>query len=35
MGLRRERIFFLSEDGETFVVAAGDEYRELARNPPG
>lgn len=26
------KVFFLSEDGETFVVSAGDEYRELRVN---
>jgi outer membrane protein assembly factor BamB len=29
------RIYMLSEDGDTFVVAAGDEYRELAKNSLG
>jgi outer membrane protein assembly factor BamB len=27
------KVFFLSEDGDTFVLAAGDEYKELAKNP--
>jgi outer membrane protein assembly factor BamB len=29
------KVFLLSEDGDTFVVAAGGEYRELAKNPLG
>jgi outer membrane protein assembly factor BamB len=29
------RIFALSEDGDTFVFNAGDEYKELAKNPLG
>ncbi len=29
------RIYLLSEDGDTFVVEAGDEYREVARNSLG
>ena len=29
------RIYLLSEDGDTFVVEAGDAYRELARNSLG
>jgi outer membrane protein assembly factor BamB len=29
------RIFFLSEDGDTFVLAAGDQYHEIAKNPLG
>lgn len=28
----RGRVFLFSEEGETFVLEAGDEYRELARN---
>jgi outer membrane protein assembly factor BamB len=31
----RGRIFCLSEDGDTFVVKAGDRYEELARNSLG
>ncbi len=27
-----DRILLLTEDGMTFVIAAGDEYREIARN---
>lgn len=29
------KVFFLSEDGDTFVLAAGDQYKELAKNPLG
>jgi outer membrane protein assembly factor BamB len=29
------RIYMLSEDGDTFVIAAGDEYREVAKNGLG
>lgn len=29
------RVYFLSEDGDMFVLAAGDAYRELARNSLG
>jgi outer membrane protein assembly factor BamB len=29
------RIYMLSEDGDTFVVEAGDEYREVAKNSMG
>jgi outer membrane protein assembly factor BamB len=29
------KVFFLSEDGDTFVVAAGDQYHEIAKNPLG
>ena len=29
------KIFLLSEDGDTFVLAAGDRYAELAKNPLG
>jgi outer membrane protein assembly factor BamB len=28
-------IYLLSEDGETFVLEAGDEYKELAKNSLG
>jgi hypothetical protein len=28
-------IYMLSEDGDTFVLEAGDEYREVARNSLG
>ncbi len=29
------RIYLLSEDGDTFVIEAGDEYREVAKNSLG
>ncbi len=29
------RVFLLTEDGETFVIEAGDRYREIARNELG
>jgi outer membrane protein assembly factor BamB len=29
------RIYLLSEDGDTVVLEAGDEYRELAKNSVG
>ena len=29
------RIYLLSEDGDTFVLEAGDEYKELAKNGLG
>jgi hypothetical protein len=29
------RIYLLSEDGDTFVLEAGDEYKELAKNSVG
>lgn len=29
------KIYLLSEDGDTYVVEAGDEYREVAKNSLG
>jgi hypothetical protein len=31
----RDRIYFGDEDGVTIVIAAGDEYREIAQNDLG
>ena len=31
----RERIYFPDEEGVTIVIAAGDEYREIAQNDLG